>query len=217
MRLVVLVSSIPGTWRENEKIELNLQSWETNSKPPGPVSRSKSNILRLSMKKYARENCDTISKALADRAWEKRQQVSFQSKNSIFLRSFLHLLKTYSANQSSTHTNRPSSWNRWHSEKTRGQNWKGQNAIIPRPDRFGCANAACKGVEFTGREHFQENWNKIRIEFGRGCPIARNNDESRHTGVNYFCAIFEDKGDFGQFVVHSVIHCLVTDSWCYHK
>ena len=40
------------------------------------------------MKKYAKENCDTISKALADRAWEKRQQVSFQSKNSIFLRSF---------------------------------------------------------------------------------------------------------------------------------
>lgn len=76
MRLVVLVSIVPGSWRENEKVDISLQSWETGMKPPGPVARSSNNRVLLSMKKHAQTTCDTISRALVDRTWEKSQTKS---------------------------------------------------------------------------------------------------------------------------------------------
>ena len=73
MRLVVLVSIVPGSWRENEKVDISLQSWETGMKPPGPVARSSNSRVLLSIKKHAQTTCDTISRALVDRTWEKSQ------------------------------------------------------------------------------------------------------------------------------------------------
>ena len=73
MRLVVLISVVPGSWRENEKVDISLQSWEMGTKPPGPVARSSNNRILLSMKKHAQTTSDTISRALVDRAWEKMQ------------------------------------------------------------------------------------------------------------------------------------------------
>ena len=52
-------------------MELTLQAWESGAKPPGPVSRSQSNIVRIAMKKHSTDCTDAITKALTTRAWEK--------------------------------------------------------------------------------------------------------------------------------------------------
>jgi len=70
-RLIVLVSVLPGSWRETDKLELSLQSWETGSKPPGPESRASSGSLRLGAKKHVTETADAIQRALGERAWER--------------------------------------------------------------------------------------------------------------------------------------------------
>lgn len=71
MRLVVLVSVQPGSWRETDKLDISLQSWEPGSKPPGPESRASSGQLRLGAKKHVTETADAIQRALAERAWER--------------------------------------------------------------------------------------------------------------------------------------------------
>lgn len=76
LRLVILCSTLPGSWTEKERVELNLQSWETGTKPPGPVARSNGNVVRISMKKHAAECCEAILTALQLRVWEARSNQS---------------------------------------------------------------------------------------------------------------------------------------------
>jgi len=72
LRLVVLTSSVPGSWKHSPKVEISLQSWERSQKPPGPVSKSTSNSIKISVsKKGDEEFCvRSIMDALKRRVWE---------------------------------------------------------------------------------------------------------------------------------------------------
>lgn len=74
LKLVVLTSSTPSTWKNAAKVELQLQAWERNQKPPGPFSSSSSNIAKIEIKqKGAEEFCvKNIMDALQKRVWETR-------------------------------------------------------------------------------------------------------------------------------------------------
>lgn len=95
LRLVILCSSLPGSWTEKERLEISLQSWEVGRKPPGPVARSNGNIVRISMKKHASDCCQAVMKALHRRVWEKtKNQTSALTPTSSAARGVGGILKT---------------------------------------------------------------------------------------------------------------------------
>jgi len=74
LRLVVLTSSVPGSWNHSPKIVFQLQNWESGSKPPGPFSSSQSNVAKVAMNKKGDETfcVEKIMKSLQNRVWERQ-------------------------------------------------------------------------------------------------------------------------------------------------
>lgn len=81
LRLIIMTKFTPSSWRDKGKVEMQLQSWEKNQKPAGPIAKASSQIAKISMtQKGSEEFCvETIMKALKNRVWEQQKSSPTQA------------------------------------------------------------------------------------------------------------------------------------------